>query len=314
MAERNGNGDAPRQPTDLHRRNWRAVLKRTVKEFQRNNLTDWAAALTYYAVLAIFPALIFLTSILGLIGRSATQPLINNLTQLAPSSAQKIVNGALENLQNARSAAGVAFVLGLVLALWSASGYIGAFIRASNVIFEVGEGRPFYKLRPMQMAIAFVMTLLLVCGGLAVVMSGPVLDAVGSVVGVGGTAKTVFSIVKWPVLALVLSVMISVLYYASPNVKQRGFRWITPGSVLAIVIWIAASFAFALYTQHFPNNKTYGTFGGVIFFLTWLWISNIAILLGQELNAELERERELEAGMPAEREIQLPPRAVPKES
>jgi membrane protein len=313
MAKANGNGDAPRDPTDLHGRSWTAVLKRTVKEFQRDNLTDWAAALTYYAVLAMFPALIFLTSILGLIGKSATQPLINNLTQLAPSSAQKIVNGALENLQNARSAAGVAFVIGLVLALWSASGYIGAFIRASNAIYEVGEGRPFYKLRPMQMAITFVMTLLLVCGALAVVISGPLLDAVGSVVGLGGTAKTVFSIAKWPILAVVVSLMMSVLYYAAPNVKQRGFKWITPGGVLAIVIWIIASLAFALYTQHFPNNKTYGTFGGVIFFLTWLWISNIAILLGQELNAELERERELEAGLPAEHELQLPPRAVPKE-
>ena len=309
----NGNGSAPDDPTDIHGRGWGAVLKRTAKEFQQDNLTDWAAALTYYGVLAVFPALIFLTSILGLVGKSATQPLIDNLTQLAPSSAHKIVNGALENLQNGRSAAGVAFVVGLVLALWSASGYIGAFIRASNQIYEVREGRPFYKLRPMQMAVTFVMVMLLVVGALAVVISGPILDSVGSVIGLGGTAKTVFSIVKWPMIALVVTLMFSVLYYAAPNVKQPAFRWITPGGVLAIVVWVIASAAFALYTQNFPNNKTYGAFGGVIFFLTWLWISNIAVLFGQELNAELERERELEAGLPAEKELQLPPRAVPKE-
>src|SRR4051794_25648209 len=199
MANRNGNGngDAPASPTDVHGRSWGAVLKRTVKEFQNDNLTDWGAALTYYSVLALFPALIFLTSILGLVGKSATQPLIDNLTQLAPSSAHSIVNDALENLQNGRSAAGVAFVVGLVLALWSASGYIGAFIRASNAIYEVGEGRPFYKLRPMQVAVTFVMVMLLVVGALAVVISGPVLDSFGSIVGLGGTAKRVFAVVKW---------------------------------------------------------------------------------------------------------------------
>jgi len=309
----NGDGASPDDPTDVSGRGWITTLKRTVKEFRADNLTDWAAALTYYGVLALFPALIFLTSILGLVGKSATQPLIDNLTRLAPTSAQKIVNGALENLQNGRGAAGVAFVIGLVLALWSASGYIGAFIRASNAIYEVGEGRPFYKLRPMQMGITFVMTLLLVIGALAVVISGPVLDSVASVVGLGGTAKSIFSVAKWPILALVAMLMFSVLYYAAPNVRQRGFKWITPGSVLAVVIWVIASVAFALYTKHFPNNKTYGTFGGVIFFLTWLWISNIAVLLGQELNAELERQRELDAGLPAVQEIQLPARAAPKE-
>jgi membrane protein len=289
-----------------------AVLKRTVKEFQRDDLTDRAAALTYYAVLALFPALIFLSSILGLIGKSATQPLIDNLTEVAPGPAKDIVNGALENVQNSGKA-GLALVIGLVLALWSASGYIGAFIRAANAIYEVDEGRPFYKLRPMQMGITFVLTMLLVIGALAVVISGPILDSVAKVVGLGDTAKTIFAIAKWPMLALVVTLMFSVLYYAAPNVKQPGFRWITPGGLLAVVIWVAASFAFALYTAHFPNNATYGAFGSVIVFLTWLWISNIAVLFGLELNAELERQRELDAGLPAQKEIQLPPRAVPKE-
>src|SRR3954447_7187730 len=212
MAHTNGNGDNPSNPADMGGRSWGAVLKRTVKEFQADNLTDRAAALTYYSVLALFPALIFLVSILGLVGKSATQPLINNLTSVAPSSAKNIVNGALENVQNGRSAAGLAFVIGLLLALWSASGYIGAFIRASNEIYEVKEGRPFYKLRPMQMAITFAMVMLVVIGALAVVISGPILSSVGNVVGLGDTAKTVFSIAKWPLLAAIVTLMFSVLY------------------------------------------------------------------------------------------------------
>jgi membrane protein len=308
-----GNGGGPDDPTDLEGRSWWTALKRAAKEFQRHELTDKAGALTYYGVLALFPALIFLTSILGLIGKSATQPLIDNLTQLAPSSASNIVHSALKGVQNSRSSAGVAFVIGLAVALWSASGYIGAFIRASNHVYGVDEGRPFYKLRPVQIAITLVMLLLLILGALAVVISGPILDSFASLLGLSATFKTVFSIVKWPILVLVVTLMFSVLYYAAPNVKVPRFKWITPGGLLAVVIWILASAAFALYTKHFPNNKTYGTFGGVIFFLTWLWISNIALLFGLELNAELERQRELEAGLPAEQEIQLPPRAVPKE-
>jgi membrane protein len=308
------NGDGNGQgPTDLPKRRWGTILKRTVKEFRQDNMTDWAAALTYYGVLALFPALIFLVSILGLVGHSATQPLIHNLTTIAPGSAKKIITDALTNIQGNRGAAGFAFVTGLVLALWSASGYIGAFIRASNSIYEVEEGRPFYKLRPMQMGITFVMVMLLAISALAVVVTGPVTEQVGKLVGLGDTGQTIFDIAKWPVLVAVVSLMFSILYYAAPNVKQRGFRWITPGGVLAVIVWVIASLAFIAYTTHFPNNKTYGAFGGVIFFLTWLWISNVAVLLGQELNAEVERGRELDAGLPAENEIQLPPRAVKKE-
>jgi membrane protein len=308
------NGDAPSSPADLPRPRWGAALKRTVKEFQRDNITDWAAALTYYGVLALFPALAALVSILGLIGPSATQPLIDNLTAVAPSQAKDIVRSALENIQNQRGAAGVAFAFGLALALWSASGYIGAFIRASNAIYEVEEGRPFWKLRPMQVGVTLMMVLLLVVSALAVVISGPITKSVGELLGIGDTGQTIFNIVKWPLLAVVVSLMFSILYWIAPNVKQPGFRWITPGGVLAVVVLVVASVAFALYTTHFPNNKTYGAFGGVIFFLMWLWISNIAVLLGQELNAELERSRELAAGLPAEKELQLPPRVAPKES
>src|SRR3954453_14431860 len=314
MTEKNGNGDAPTQPTDMHRREWGAVLKRTVKEFRADNLTDWAAALTYYGVLALFPALIALVSIVGLLGKSTVNDLKQNIGAIpAAGQAKSIVLNTINSLSNHPSAAGIAFIVGLALALWSASGYIGAFIRASNAIYETGEGRPFYKLRPLQIGVTLVMLVLIALSAAAVVVTGPLAERVGQAVGLGNTGQTVFEIAKWPVILLVVSFMFSLLYYAAPNVKQPGFKWITPGGVVAVVIWLLASAAFALYVKFFPNNKTYGSFGGVIVFLTWLWISNIAVLLGQEMNAELEHQRELDAGLPAEKEIQLPPRAVPKE-
>ena len=314
MANGIGNGDAPGSPTDIRRRDWGKVLKRTVKEFRRDNLTDWAAALTYYSVLALFPALIALVSIVGLVGRSTVDALKSNIQAIpAAGQAKQIILNTITSLAGHKSAAGIAFVIGIALALWSASGYVGAFIRASNFIYESPEGRPFYRLRPLQLGVTLVMLVLISLTLAAIVVTGPVTQRVGQAIGLGNTGQTVFDVAKWPVILLVVSLMFSLLYYAAPNVKQPRFRWITPGGVLAVVIWLIASAAFALYVKFFPNNKTYGSFGGVIVFLTWLWITNIAVLLGQEMNAELERQRELDAGLPAEEEIQLPPRTVPKE-
>ncbi|HEX4720666.1 MAG TPA: YihY/virulence factor BrkB family protein [Thermoleophilaceae bacterium] len=317
MARRNnpnGNGDAPETPTDVQGRGWGSVLKRTVKEFREDNLTDWAAALTYYGVLALFPALIALVSIVGLLGQSTINGLKSNIQSIpAAGQAKQIVLNAITEISSHKSAAGIALIVGLALALWSASGYVGAFMRASNAIYETPEGRPFYRLRPLQMLVTLFMLVLIALCAAAIVVTGPVTQKVGQAVGLGGTAQTVFDVVKWPIILVVISFIFSLLYYASPNVKHPGFKWITPGGVLAVIIWIVASAAFALYVKFFPNNKTYGSFGGVIVFLMWLWISNIAVLLGQEMNAELERQRELAAGLPAERELQLPPRAVPKE-
>ena len=274
---------------------WWSVLKRTVKEFRDDNLTDWAAALTYYAILSIFPALLVLVSVLGVIGESATQPLLDNLSKVAPGPAQDIFTNAIEDLNRSQGAAGLLLVVGIAAALWSASGYVGAFIRASNVIYEVEEGRPFWKLRPIQIAITLFMIILISIGAVAVVLTGPLAQEVGDVIGVGSAAVTAWDVAKWPVLVLLVSLMVSVLYWAAPDVRRPGFRWITPGGVTAVLLWIAASAAFAFYVANFGSyNKTYGTLGGVIVFLVWLWISNIAILLGAELNAELERERSRE--------------------
>lgn len=285
------------------------MLKRTVSEFRADNLTDWAAALTYYAVLSIFPALIVLVSILGLAGDSATNTVLDNINELGPGPAQDIISGAIEQIANSQGTAGVAFVVGLVAALWSASGYVGAFSRASNVVYEAEEGRPFWKLRPLQIGMTLILLLLVAVSAIAVVISGPLAGEVGKLFGLEGTAITVFNIVKWPVIVLVLMTMLAILYYGAPNVRHPGFRWITPGGVLAVLLWIVASIGFALYVSNFSSyNATYGSLAGVIVFLIWLWISNIAVLLGVELNAELERGRELESGVPEEHTIAMEPR------
>jgi membrane protein len=308
-----GRRRAPEGPDDLSGRSWLGVLKRTLREFKDDNLVDWAAALTYYGILALFPALIALVSIIGLVGASATTPLLDNLSKLAPGPARDIITGALKQVANGRGTAGFTFVLGLLVAIWSASSYVGAFARASNAVYEVHEGRPFWKLRPMQLIVTTVIIVLLAASAIAVVVTGPVARAVGDLVGAGPAAVTAWDIAKWPVIALAVSMMFSILYYATPNVKQPGFRWITPGGVAALVLWLAASAVFAFYVANFSSyNKTYGALAGVVAFLVWLWISNIAVLLGAELNAELERGRELEAGLPAERELQLEPRDTRK--
>ena len=291
------------------------TLKRTATEFKDDNLTDWAAALTYYGLLSLFPGLIAMISIVGLIGdpKGATDTITEIVTAIGPQSAAETFAGPIESVASDRGTAGTAFIFGLAVALWSASGYVGAFIRASNVIYETEEGRPFWKLRPLQIAVTLIMVLLAVMLVIGLVLTGPVVDAVAEPIGIGSTAVAIWNIAKWPAMAAIFVLMISVLYYASPNAKIRGFRWVTPGSVVAIVVWAIASAAFALYVAYFGSyDKVYGTLGGLVALLVWLWISNLAILFGHQLNAELERSAEIEEGRPgAEREIQLDPRAEP---
>ena len=288
------------------------TVKRTFKGFQDDSVTDIAAALTYYSVLALFPGLLALVSIVGLFGdpQDTTEMLNEIIRDVGPSTASDTFQGPIESLTRNREAAGVLFVAGLAGALYGASGYIGAFMRASNTVYGVREGRPFWKLRPLQIGVTLGMVLMLVVvlGGL--VLSGPLAESVGNAVGLGDTAVTIYGLAKWPVLLATVLTMLAVLYYVAPNVRLPAFRWVTPGSLLAVVLWLLASAAFAFYVANFGSyDKTYGTLGGVISFLVWLWITNIAVLLGVELNAELERGREMDAGIPgAEDEIKLPPR------
>jgi membrane protein len=311
MARSDGGPDAP---TKLKGKSWFGVLKRTVTEFQDDNLTDWAAALTYYGVLSIFPALIVLVSLLGLIGNSATQPLLDNLGSVAPGPAKDIFTDAIKNLQGNGGASGVFFIIGLLGAIWAASGYVSAFMRASNAIYDIEEGRPIWKTLPVRVGLTVLLMVLTAISAVAVTLSGGLAQEVGGLVGVGDTAVQVWNIAKWPVLILFVSFMFAVLYWAAPNVKQPGFKWISPGSVLAVIGWIIASVAFAFYVANFGSyNKTYGALAGPVIFLVWLWISNIMILLGAEFNAELERGRRIEAGMrPEDQEPFAEPRDTRK--
>jgi membrane protein len=294
-----------------------ATLKRTVREFQEDNLTDWAAALTYYGLLSLFPALIAMVSLLGLFGdpKTTTASLTEIITSIGPESAAETFEGPIDSIVSNQSAAGFAFVFGLLLALWSASGYIGAFMRASNVIYETPEGRPFWKLRPLQVGVTLVMIVAMALLAVALVLTGPVVEAVAGPVGLSDTAVDVWNVAKWPAMVAIFVLMVDLLYYASPNVKLRGFRWVTPGCLVAMVVWAIVSAAFAFYVSNFGSyDKTYGTLGGLVALLVWFWISNLAILFGHQLNAERERSAEIEEGRPrAEKEIQLEPRDEPKD-
>jgi membrane protein len=237
------------------------------------------------------------------------------VTKLGPASAASTFAGPIKSITSNQSAAGILLIVGLATALWSASGYVGAFMRAANIIYETPEGRPIWKLRPLQMLVTLVMVILMAIIALALVLSGPIVKIVADPLGVGNTAVQVWNYGKWPVLILLVITMFSVLYYASPNVKVRGFKWVTPGVILSLVVWLLASLAFAFYVANFGSyDKTYGTLGGFVVFLMWMWITNVALLLGMELNAERERRHEIAAGDPrAEKEIQLEPRAEPKD-
>ncbi|WEH40691.1 YihY/virulence factor BrkB family protein [Streptomyces sp. AM 2-1-1] len=305
--------NAPDAPTGMPKRSWWAVLKRTATEFKDDELSDRAAALTYYSVLSLFPAMLVLVSILGLAGESTTQKVMDNLRKLAPGPARDILSDAVRQLQGNGGIGSVMAVVGLLLAVWSASGYIAAFIRSSNAVYDVPEGRPVWKVLPLRLVLTVILMVMAVISALIVVFTGPLASRAGGALGVGDTALTVWSIAKWPVLAVLVTFMIAILYWAAPNARGRGFRWVTPGSFLALLIWLIASAGFALYVANFASyNKTYGALAGVIVFLVWLWITNLAILLGLEFDAEMSRERAIVGGLPEDEEPYVEPRDTSK--
>ncbi len=300
----------PDSPTDLSRRSWFYVLRKTWREFGDDHCTDLAAALTYYAVLALFPAAIALISLLGVVGQgqSSVDNILEVLQPLVSPSTLDTIRPALEGIATSQGA-GLGLVLGVVGALWSASGYVGAFGRAMNTVYEIDEGRPFWKLRPIMLLVTLVAILLVAVVLVMLVVSGPLASSIGSVIGLSSQAVTAWNIAKWPVILAFVVVIVAILYYATPNVRQPRFRWLSIGAVVAILVWIVASGAFALYVATFGSyNKTYGSLAGAVVGLLWLWITNLALLFGAELDSELERARQLQAGIPAEEELQLPAR------
>jgi membrane protein len=297
----------PDELSALPKASYFAALKRVIKEFGEDNITVWAAALTYYGVLSIFPGLLLLVTALKLFGSDTVQKVVDNVKSLAPGSVANILGSAANNLQHGQqSSAGILAIVSLLGALWSASGYVGVFMKASNDIFDVPEGRPFWKTLPIRLAVTIVTMIVLVIAALMVVFTGSIAEQLGRAIGAGGLAVTTWGIVKWPVLVILVSLLFALLYWASPNARPGGFRWITPGGLLAVIIWLAASGGFALDVSNFSSyNKTYGSLAAVIIFLIWLWITNIAVLLGAEFDAEVQRGRAIEAGHPEGKEPYL---------
>jgi membrane protein len=295
-------GNVPDDPTDLSGGSWREAAKRTLKEYKADDLQDRAAALTYFGIQSIFPGLLVLVSLLALLGKPATQPLINNLGKAVPASVRNIISADVTSLQHSHNASGIVGIVAIALALWSASNYVAAFMRASNAIYDVPEGRPIWKTAPIRVGVTAVTMTLLVAAAVIVIVSGGLAQKVGSVLGLGSTAVTLWGIAKWPALLVIVGLILAILFWASPNAKH-GFQWVSPGGFIAVILWLIASALFALYVANFSHyNKIYGSLAGVIIFLIWMWISNVAILLGAEFNAELERSRAVAAGHPAGQE------------
>ncbi len=300
----------PESPTDLTKPSLLFVLRKTLREFQQDQCTDLAAALTYYAVLSLFPALLVLVSLLGVFGqgRETVDTVLNTASSVVPADAMDLLRPSIEQLV-ASPSAGIALITGVLGAVWSASGYVGAFGRAMNRIYEIDEGRPVWKLRPLQLVLTLGGLVLAAAVVVMLAVSGPIAQAVGDAIGAGSIAVTTWNIAKWPVIVVCVVLAVAVLYYATPNIKQPKFRWISIGAGFAILTWLVASVGFGFYVANFGSyNKTYGALAGVIVFLLWLWITNLALLFGAELDAELERGRQLQAGLGAERDLQLPPR------
>jgi membrane protein len=289
----------PARPRDIPKAGWFAILRRAIKQFKHDDVTDRAAALTYFGVLALFPGVLVLVSVLGLLGKSTTDKVLANLKQVAPGAVSSFLNTVIGQVQGKAGAASLGAIIGLVLALWSASGYVAAFMRAANAIYDVDEGRPIWKTAPVRLLVTLALVVMLVLSAIMVVVTGPIASQVGKAFGIGDTAVLIWDIAKWPVLLIIVSLMFSLLYRACPNVKQPGLKWISLGGIIAVVVWLIASALFALYVSFSGSyNKTYGSLATVIVFLVWLWITNIAVLLGAEFNAETQRERAVEAGLP----------------
>jgi membrane protein len=294
--------DAPNDPTDLSGGSWRDAAKRTLREYKDDDLQDRAAALTYFGIQSIFPGLLVLVSLLGLVGHSVTQSLIKNVGKVAPASVRSIISDNVTRLQANHTASGIVGIVALALALWSASNYVAAFMRASNAIYDVPEGRPIWKTAPIRLGVTIVTMVLLVAAAVIVLVTGGLAQKAGNALGVGSVAVTVWDIAKWPVLLVIIGLILAILFWASPNAKH-GFQWVSPGGFIAVILWLIASALFALYVANFSHyNKIYGSLAGVIVFLIWMWISNVAILFGAEFNAELERGRAVAGGHPIEKE------------
>ncbi|WP_051687649.1 MULTISPECIES: YihY/virulence factor BrkB family protein [Micrococcales] len=310
-ASRAGHEDKATKLSQISKPGWGYVFKRSVNSFTGNGGTDLAASLTYFAVLSLFPGLLAVVSLLGVFGQgdTTTHAILDFIRPYAPEELMALIKEPITQLTSSTGAGIIALITGVVGALWTASGYVGGFGRALNRIYGVVEGRPIWKLRPINLLVTFVMVVIVVIMMLMILLSGSVLHLMGDWIGLGDTAVAVWSWARWIVLLVLTIIVIALLYYATPNVKQPKLHWLSPGAIVALLVMGIAGVGFGFYVSNFGNyNATYGTIGGVIVMLLFIWIMNNVLLFGAVLDSELERARELEAGMRAEDELQLPPR------
>lgn len=298
-------------PWKLTGATWRYSLKRSVAEFSRDQCSDIAAALTYYSVLSVFPALIAGVSLLSLVGEAErTQEFILEMfREMVDASFVESIEPIVE-VVTATSGAGIGLVVGILAAMWTASNYVNAFSRAMNRIYETEEGRSVLVLRPLLYAVTAGLILMVVSAAMMLVVSGPVVEALGNVVGMGDAAMAALDYATIPSLLLVAALCIALLYYCTPNIGQPGAKWVLPGALAAILVMSAATVGVGFYVGNFASYEaTYGALAGVIIFLFWIYIMNMVLLFGAQLNSELERGRQLQAGIEAERTVMLPERA-----
>ena len=304
----------PKRPSDLPRRaKWRA-FGRTLGELVDDHLTDRAAVLTYYGILAIFPGMLVLVAVVGLAGNQTAIEVVQDIKNLSFGPNADIIGQGVDDVMKKKQQAGIVAIVGLLVAFYSATGYVGAFIRAANAIYDVPEGRPVWKTLPLRILITIVTGLFLAISAITIAFTGRLAERMGVLLNIDPQRVKVFDIAKWPILMVAFALLMALLYWAAPNARQGGFAWITPGSLLATLVWIAVSGGFALYVARFNSyDRTYGALGGVIVFLVWMWLTNVAVLLGAEFDAELARERAIAAGLPAQAEPYLPLRDLPKD-
>jgi membrane protein len=314
--DRRGDGAPPRQPrlSQLKLATWRGVLARSARGFKQDNCLDLAAALTYWSLLALFPAAIVVVALAGLVATSeaAVNTLVEIFEELAPDEAAAALTDRLRDVAGQRTAAGVLFSFGLLGALWTAGAYLRSFTRAANIIYAVPESRPFYRLLPQQLLLTVVSLVLAAVVVFGLIVSGPVAEAVGNALGLGQSVLVVWNTAKWPLLVLLAGTLLSLLFWIAPNVRQPRFRWLTVGGAVALLVWVLVSVGFGFYVANFgAYDATYGTLGAVIVFLVWLFLTNCAILLGVEINAELQRGRRLQAGQAVDSDGPILPPRVP---
>ncbi len=298
-------------PERLSGRAWLRAAWRTVVEFIEDDLPDRAASLTYYGMLSIFPGLLVLLAVVSLIGGPTGRNITNGLRSLAIGPTAQVLNESVDGLQQNTRAAGIFAVAAFLVAFWSATGYVGAFRRAANAIYDVPEGRPLWKTVPVQLFVTFITGLFLALSALTVFLSGWLASSVGHGIGLEPDTVRIYEIIKWPSLVIIFALVIALLYWVAPNARH-GFRLITPGTILATTVWIVVSAGFAFYIANFDSySRTYGALGGIVVFLVWMWLTNVAVLLGAEFDAELARARAIAAGLPPHAEPYLPMREVP---